>query len=106
MKLAEVDMLLRGNHVTNAFVQGQIQEAYSDIIEYALVGFAGYVAFTFVYSMIMSHRISGPIIAIVAFVDELIKGNYAYQRNLRPRDELSPIMTRLKKLRDVLRTGE
>ena len=106
MKLAEVDMLLRDTHVAEAFVPGQIQEAYSQIVEYTLVGFAGYVAFTFVYSIVMSHRISGPIVAIVAFVDELIKGNYADQRNLRPHDQLSLIMTRLQKLRDVLRTGE
>ena len=101
-KLAEIEVLLQQNHVVDAFVRNQILEAYSVITQIALAGLAGYVFYVFVYAMLMTHRISGPMISIVAFIDELTKGNYEYKGNLRRRDELFPIMKGLQQLARVL----
>jgi hypothetical protein len=47
-------------------------------------------------------RIDGPQIAIQAYIAALKEGNYDYQRNLRPHDELNDIMDALKDLRPTL----
>ena len=54
----------------------------------------------------MSHRIAAPMVEIVAYIDELKKGNYYYARELRQRDELKPIQERLQELAVELRTRE
>ena len=101
-KLTEIDVLLRDNQIIDAIVRSQILDRYSDITQITLGGFAGYVTFTFIYALVLTHRVSGPIMSIVAFIDELKKGNYGYARNLRRGDELVPIMSRLQELARVL----
>ena len=44
------------------------------------------------FGVVVSHRIAGPMFAIMAYIEDLKGGNYAAQRSLRPYDELSPIM--------------
>ncbi len=101
-KLMEIDVVLRNNFVVDASIQQQLHNIYTDITKITLIGFASYVAFTFVYAMLMTHRISGPMIAIVAFIDELKKGNYGFKRNLRRGDELVPISKSLDELSQLL----
>jgi hypothetical protein len=100
-KLAEIDALLHESQVVDALVRGQISDVYTDINQITLTGFFVYVAFTFIYAMVVSHRVSGPMVSIVAFIDELKKGNYSYKRNLRRRDELAPIMNGLQELAEI-----
>ena len=101
-KLAEIDVLLQNNVIFETLVRNQINDGYTDIAKIALAGFAAYVTFTFIYSLLLSHRISGPMISIVAFIDELNKGNYGFKRALRRGDELGPIMNSLHELATTL----
>lgn len=101
-KLIEIDVVLQNNVVIDALIQQQLQNIYTDITKITLIGFACYVAFTFVYAMLLTHRISGPMIAIVAFIDELKKGNYGFKRKLRRGDELVPISNSLHELAQLL----
>ncbi len=50
------------------------------------------------YAVIISHRVAGPMFAIIKYIDSLKAGNYDDQRNLRPYDELKPIMDSLQDL--------
>lgn len=98
LKLAEIDVLLNQHPVLSPMGQSLISEIYSDITGATLVGFASYVIFSFIYSLMLSHRVSGPMIAITEFIRQLKKGNYSYRRELRKGDELSPIMNGLQEL--------
>ena len=101
-KLVEIDHLLKNNAIFDTLTRKQMQDAYASIAEIAMAGFAGYLLFTFAYSLLLSHRISGPTISIVTFIDELNKGNYGFRRGLRNGDELMPIMDALHDLSKTL----
>lgn len=101
-KLIEIDVVLQNNVVIDALIQQQLHNIYTDVTKITLIGFASYVAFTFVYAMLLTHRVSGPMISIVAFIDELKKGNYGFKRELRRGDELVPISTSLHELAELL----
>ncbi len=101
-KLMEIDVVLQNNVVIDALIQQQLHNIYTDITKITLIGFACYVAFTFVYAMLLTHRVSGPMISIVTFIDELKKGNYGFKRKLRRADELVPISESLHELAQLL----
>ena len=90
-KLEDVDVLLNSPEATGLGGQVQIYDALAGVTQVAFIGFASFVVFACILALIMSHRIAGPMIAIVAYIDELRKGNYNYARELRKRDELKPI---------------
>ena len=54
----------------------------------------------------MSHRVAGPQVAIMDYIEALKVGNYDYNRDLRSKDELAQIMEALKELGPVLKDRE
>ena len=58
---------------------------------------------SFIYAIVISHRIAGPVLAIQAYIEELKKGNYDHKRTLRKYDELQPIMDSLTELAENLK---
>jgi methyl-accepting chemotaxis protein len=91
-KLAQIEVLLNQHPVMTPMGQNLVAEIHSDITSATLIGFASYVIFSFIYSLLLSHRVSGPMIAITQTIEQLQNGNYSYRRNLRKGDELGPIM--------------
>ena len=81
----------------------RMNEIMFEIVQISLGGFAAFVIFSFVFALVISHRIAGPVVAIKAFIDELKKGNYDYPRRLRPRDELVDVMDALHELAPILK---
>lgn len=65
------------------------------IVRVAMIFFLFILIAAAVYGVIVSHRIAGPMFAILGYIEELKKGNYAARRELRPYDELIPIMESL-----------
>jgi nitrogen fixation/metabolism regulation signal transduction histidine kinase len=65
------------------------------IVKVAMVFFLFILIAAAIYGVIVSHRIAGPMFAILAYIEELKKGNYSSTRELRPYDELIPIMESL-----------
>ncbi|XOV88036.1 MAG: hypothetical protein ACFHX7_24275 [Pseudomonadota bacterium] len=106
VKLAEVRNLMNNNPEMDFQVQMQVNDAMFSVIQTTLAGFVLYIIFTSVFALIVSHRIAGPVVAIVAFIDELKRGNYEYRRKLRPRDELNEIMDGLNELGPLLKERE
>lgn len=64
----------------------------------ALYTVMGFALISFVYSVVISHRVAGPVVAIVRYIEEIRSGTADPQRKLRKYDELSPIMDALNKL--------
>lgn len=102
-KLTEVRNLMNQNTTMNFDVQMQVNEAMFEVVQNTLIGFVLYIVFTSIFALLMSHKIAGPVVAITAFIDQLKEGNYDYNRNLRPHDELNEIMKGLKELAPILK---
>lgn len=59
-----------------------------------------------IYGIVVSHRIAGPMYAILKYIDQLKVGDFKSSRNLRPHDELTPIMNSLHDLARSLETNK
>ena len=55
-----------------------------------------------VYGIVVSHRIAGPMFAILKCIDQMKTGNFKLVRKLRPSDELVPIMDSIHELATTL----
>ncbi|MCB1644523.1 MAG: hypothetical protein KDI36_03680 [Pseudomonadales bacterium] len=85
--------------------QSQITTYTFEIAQISLVGFVVFAILSFIFALMVSHRVAGPVVAITAVIDELKKGNYDYSRRLRPADELTVIMDNLHELRETLKAN-
>ncbi|MBT4161104.1 MAG: hypothetical protein HOE54_07330, partial [Gammaproteobacteria bacterium] len=91
---------------TDFTAQSRITEFTFHIAQISMVGFVAFAVASFVFALMVSHRIAGPIVAITAYIEELKKGNYDYGRKLRPNDELTLIMDGLHELKAKLKEKE
>lgn len=102
LKLAKVQALMNSSTELNLLVQNQVNELMLECIQYSLVGFGAFVLLSFVYSLMVSHRIAGPQVAILAYIAALKNRDYGFERDLRSHDELTGIMAALKDLKRSL----
>jgi signal transduction histidine kinase len=98
-----VEDLMNNNPIVDFRVQGQINDLMLQCVQASLLGFGIFILFSFVFALVVSYRIAGPQVAISAYIEALKQGDYDYQRNLRPRDELNDIMDGLKALAPILK---
>ena len=101
-KLGQIDALLDKTPIIDAATQTQMNQLFADIATIFMTGFAGYILFASIVIIVVTHRVSGPMIAMVDIIEQLIKGNYGYKRPLRNRDELVPIQESLLVLSQTL----
>lgn len=101
-KLSEAQELINNTPLMDFQTQNQVNDIMFVCVQYSLSGFLAFVLFSFFFALLVSHRIAGPQVAIKAYIAALKEGNYDYQRNLRPYDELNDIMDALKDLRPTL----
>ena len=105
-KLDAVQAIMNSGANIDYQTQSQINEMLLESVQMSLIGFGVFILFSFLFALVVSHRIAGPQMAIVAYIEELKKGNYDYKRNLRPHDELSEIMDSLKELAPILKADK
>lgn len=79
-----------------------IQLSLDKIFKTSLTFLALGLATTILFGLIISHRIAGPMYAILQYIDRLLASDFSEKRNLRPHDELAPIMYKLHLLADKL----
>lgn len=101
-----VEDLMNNNPIMDFRVQSQINDLMLQCVQVSLLGFVSFILFSFVFALVVSHRIAGPQVAIGAYIEALKEGNYDYERNLRPRDELNDVMDALKVLAPVLKARD
>ncbi len=75
--------IMNNSVVTDFGAQSKISEQMFVIAQISLVGFVAFAMASFIFALMISHRIAGPVLAITDFIDELKKGNYIYGRRLR-----------------------
>ena len=97
-QIAEVRMIVANSPGMSLATQGEVNSVLANIVKLS-VGFLFIMVIGITgFSVVVSHRIAGPMFAIMAYIEDLKTGNYQAQRNLRPYDELSPIMDSLHEL--------
>ncbi|OQW50440.1 MAG: hypothetical protein A4S09_01205 [Proteobacteria bacterium SG_bin7] len=69
----------------------------------AVVTVFSYALFCLIFSIVVSHRIAGPMLVINRYIRDLIDGRFDVPRGLRKSDELSSVMDNLKELEQVLK---
>lgn len=102
-KILQIRDVMNNSVATDFSAQSQITDITFQIALISMSGFVAFAVSSFIFALMVSHRIAGPIVAITALIDELKKGNYDYGRKLRPNDELTLIMDGLHELRTVLK---
>lgn len=105
-KMMQIRDVMNNSIATDFAAQSQITDYTFHIAQISMVGFVAFAIASFIFALLVSHRIAGPILAITAYIDELKKGNYEYGRKLRPDDELLLIMDGLHDLTDALKEKE
>ncbi|MEM7097261.1 MAG: hypothetical protein AAF541_03305 [Pseudomonadota bacterium] len=90
-RLRDVDHLLNSSADATATSQIPVYHAFSDITMIALAGFVVFTLFACGLAILINHRVSGPMIALVACLEGLKQGKYTDIRPLRNNDELTPI---------------
>jgi signal transduction histidine kinase len=102
----EIQNIMNNSVATDFSSQSRITEITFVIAQISMLGFVAFAVASFVFALMVSHRIAGPTVAITACIEELKQGNYDYGRKLRPNDELTLIMDGLHELRAVLKEKE
>ena len=102
-KMTVIRDIMNNSVLTDFGSQSKISEEMFVVAQISLLGFVAFAIASFIFALMVSHRIAGPIVAVTAFIDELKKGNYSYGRKLRPSDELKSVMDNLHELQSELR---
>ena len=105
-KMNVIEGIMNNSAVTDFTAQTRITDLTFHIAQISLVGFVAFALASFLFALMVSHRVAGPSVGITAVIEELKKGNYDYGRRLRPKDELVPIMDSLHELKAVLKDKE
>lgn len=83
-----------------------LNESQQDIAFLIPIVLGIFTIVAFIYTIIITHRMAGPILAIQAYVRDLIKGDYDAKRTLRKYDEFKPLMDLLKELAAALKVKD
>jgi len=102
-KMAIVQEIMNNRLPGDFSSQSRITEQIFQIAQVAMAGFVTFAMASFIFALMVSHRIAGPVVAINAYIQELKQGNYNYGRKLRPNDELTIIMDGLHELSTALK---
>ncbi len=103
MQIQQIEALIYSIQGMPTEIQYEIGLMLSSLVKVMILFFFVFIISSVIYGLIVSHRIAGPMHAILAYIEDLKKGNYESSRKLRDYDELGPIMTSLHELADKLK---
>ena len=75
-KMTVIRDIMNNSIVTDFGAQSKISEQMFFIAQISLLGFVAFAIPSFIFALLVSHRIAGPVVALTSFIDELKKGNY------------------------------
>lgn len=101
-RLGEVTAMTNARPILSLSEQAYVQELFVEITKISLVGFSSYVLFSFLLAFVISHRVSGPMVALTDIIRQFKDGNFSYRRSLRRSDELKQIHGELMNLGETL----
>lgn len=105
-KLKMAQDMLASPQASPLALQAQLNTVMFDITTITIVTFVLFTLVSFIYAIIISHRIAGPVVAICKYIDDIKAGDYDTDRTLRQYDELKPIMDKLNDLATSLKSSK
>jgi methyl-accepting chemotaxis protein len=105
-KMTLIQQIMNDRVIAGMSSSNLVSEQVLQIALISMIGFVTFAMASFIFALMVSHRIAGPVVAITAYIDELKKGNLDYGRRLRPNDELTVIMDKLHALNAKLKQDE
>lgn len=102
-KLSQLTQVLYGDPNVSAETHVAVYNTLFSIFIYSGLMVLAVIAVSYLYGFIMAHRYVGPRQVILQFIEDLKKGDYTNQRELREKDELHDVMKSLHELRDQLK---
>ena len=103
-KLRDLSQTITKSGALDISVQAKLNGLIFDVTWISLLAFGVFAVIILLYSIVISHRIAGPTVAICAYISELKKGNLDAKRTLRKYDELHPIMDALQELAQTMKS--
>ncbi|NKB97313.1 MAG: hypothetical protein GKR90_02275 [Pseudomonadales bacterium] len=91
LRLLDIDQILNSSQAMGVGGHIPVYDAFTDVTTIAIAGLAFFVIYSCIIAIVLSHRVAGPMTALVDCIEQLKKGNYSYERDLRKHDELRPI---------------
>ena len=98
MRLMDIDQILNSSEAMGVGGHIPVYDAFTDVTTIAIAGLALFVIYACVIAIILSHRVAGPMTALIDHIEQLKRGNYDYERQLRKNDELHPLHDALRSL--------
>ena len=98
MRLADIDQILNSSEAMTVGGHIPVYDAFTDVTTIAILGLALFVIYACVIAIILSHRVAGPMTALIDCIEQIKQGKYDFDRQLRKKDELHPVHDALRDL--------
>ncbi len=105
-RLLDLRTLIQQYYGEDLVLQGHLDKLIFEITLISFFILIGFSIISFVYSLIITHRIAGPTLVICRYIEDLKKGKYEGNRHLRHYDDLKPIMSGLNDLTEILKVRQ
>ena len=89
---------LMGEKLANVYPQGRLMDIFKTVNTTLLLRIALIVPFVVMISILITHRIAGPIFSMQRYLGEVAKGNFSSILKLRKRDELKDLAAAINKM--------
>lgn len=106
MRLMDIDRLLNSAQAMSVGGHIPVYDAFTDVTTIAIVGLTLFVIYACVIAILLSHRVAGPMTALIECIDQIKAGNYEFDRQLRKHDELQPLHDALRDLARSLKDSQ
>lgn len=97
-RIEEIRLFLSSDPTVSFLTTEKVNVMIYNLTNTALFVFIAFALICLIYGIIISHRIAGPMVALLHYINDLKAGNYDSNRQLRRYDELKPIMQGLHEL--------
>lgn len=95
LRMQDIDVLLNASDAIGVGGHIPIYDAFTDITTITLLALCLFVIAACMIGMLFARRVTGPMVGLVEYIDELRRGNYTYERTLRDKDTLQPVQEAL-----------
>lgn len=89
---------LMGEKLANVYPQGRLMDIFKTVNTTLLLRIVLIVPFVVMISILITHRIAGPVFSMQRYLGEVAKGNFSSILKLRKRDELKDLAAAINKM--------
>ena len=106
MRLMDIDQVLNSADAMGVGGHIPVYDAFTDVTTIAIAGLACFVIYACVIALIIGHRVAGPMTALIDCIEQIKRGNFTYERDLRKNDELRPVHDAIRDLARALKEAQ